>query len=438
MQKLLYRPTSASTGTAPRLLAASLFALLLFGSAVGADAATKPALASLDAPAANFGSPPSGEIPIIYNDHHVYSTPDELKQNRVLGALVRGNTILAPLRSMFEQMGATVSWDPASKTATAQKPGASVQVTVGKNQAVINGETRPLDVPPEIYQGVVVVPVRVMSESLGAYVQWVPDRRICVVRYIPPTPIPLPPPTIAPTPPPTPTPTPTPTPAPQNYSVFVQGAYAWARAYNEFADRQCCRSYVLAAAYAPENSAFALKADFRQDTYVTSDNATDLLGNHYTSFSTIDGGTALTPVFQARQSNWDGRLEFKVASPRIYIGASYLQSSNNYGYPHWNGFGGGLEKLSDLRSGLGWFASAFYYPTASGNYTVNDPASVNFGKTYRQQYQVIKYDVGLSLASVRFPLYLYGGFSGDRYVAKQNAPIAQTHAGPYLGLGVKF
>ena len=61
---------------------------------------------------------------------------------------------------MFEQMGATVSWDPGSKTATVSKAGAEVKVTVGKPEVVINGESRPLDVPPMIYQGVVLVPVR--------------------------------------------------------------------------------------------------------------------------------------------------------------------------------------------------------------------------------------------------------------------------------------
>ena len=105
-------------------------------------------------PPADFGTPPSGEVPILFNDHHVYSKPDRLKQNRVLAALVRGNEILVPLRSMFEQMGATVSYDPASKTADVSKPGSDVKVTVGKPEVVINGESRPLDVPPEIYKGV--------------------------------------------------------------------------------------------------------------------------------------------------------------------------------------------------------------------------------------------------------------------------------------------
>jgi hypothetical protein len=37
-----------------------------------------------------------------------------------------------------------------------------------------------------------------------------------------------------------------------------------------------------------------------------------------------------------------------------------------------------------------------------------------------------------------FPLYLYGGFGGDQFTAKKNAPIGQTHDGPYLGLGIKL
>ncbi|MGA9420328.1 MAG: copper amine oxidase N-terminal domain-containing protein, partial [Candidatus Cybelea sp.] len=158
----------------------------IFAALIAAFCGLSAGLAQTGAPPpADFGSPPSGQIPILYNDHHVYSRPDVLKQGRVLSALVKGGTLLIPLRSMFEQMGATVSYDAGSKTATVSKPGAEVKVTVGKPEVIINGESRPLDVPPILYQGAVLVPVRVISEGMGAYVQWVPDRRLVVVRYIP-------------------------------------------------------------------------------------------------------------------------------------------------------------------------------------------------------------------------------------------------------------
>src|ERR1700688_2624173 len=107
MQTRLSMSNTARTATAPRLVGASLLALLLCGSGAGADAASRPAQVAEATP--DFGSPPSGEVPILFNDHTVYAKPDILKQNRVLAALVKGGHIFVPLRSMFEQMGATVS-----------------------------------------------------------------------------------------------------------------------------------------------------------------------------------------------------------------------------------------------------------------------------------------------------------------------------------------
>jgi hypothetical protein len=194
------------------VLAALTFAA---GSSVAPAETTATPVAQMSSAApADFGSPPSGQIPILYNDRHVYAKPDVLRQGRVLAALVRDGTLFIPLRSMFEQMGATVSYDAAGKTATVSKAGAEVKVTVGKPEVIINGESRPLDVPPILYHGDVLVPVRVMSEGMGAYVQWVPDRRLVVVRYIeatpPPTEAPPPPPPATATPPPPPPPTPNP------------------------------------------------------------------------------------------------------------------------------------------------------------------------------------------------------------------------------------
>ena len=428
----LNRPGTVIAATVPLV---AIFLTLLYGSPMRANAASgdEATPAPLASTPADFGTPPPGEIPILYNDHNVYAKPDILKQARVLAALVKDGQIYVPLRSMFEQMGATVSASNDGRTITAVKPDASVSVTVGLSEVVINGETRPLDVPPIIYKGIVLVPVRVLSEALGAYVQWLPDRHVVVVRYIPATPIPVP----------TQEPTLAPTPVPVAIAVpaagFIEAAFSAPKTYNEFADGQYCRqSYVASAGYAFRNSPFAVKVDFRQDAYVTSDNATDSIGNHYTQFATIDGGTAFTPVFLARQTSIDGRLEYKIAEPKIYVGASYIYMSNNYGYPHLSGVGFGVEKLPDFRSGVNLYGSAFYYPSTSGTYTVSEPASSNFGKSYRQEYQILKLDVGLALVFAHSPVYLYGGFSGDKYIAKQNAPINQTHDGPYAGLGLKF
>ena len=417
--------------------AALLLASIGYGAAAHAAPVAPPA----------FGDPPSGDVPILYNDHTVYAKPDILKKGRVLAAFIKNGQIYVPLRSMFEQMGAMVEASADGRTFTATKSGANVTVTLGKPEVSYNGEVRPLDVPPVLYRGVVLVPIRVISEALGAYVQWVPNKRVVVVRYLSAapeaptlTPPPLPLATIAPTPMPTVSPTAIVTAPPQNfYGGFVQGAYLAPRNYNEFsAGKYCPEAYVLAASYAFKNSPLAVKADFREYGYVTSDNVTDSISNHYTRFATLDGGTALTPVFLARQSSLDARLEYEVAPQRINAGIGYLQTTTNYGYPNLNAVGFGLEKLPVLTPGLRASGSVFYYPGARGRYTVTDAGSPNAGSSYELKYDVVKFDIGLALVFAHSPLYLHGGFDGDHYSARSNAPVGQTHDGPFIGLGVKF
>jgi Copper amine oxidase N-terminal domain len=285
---------------------------------------------AMAAPPADFGSPPSGQYPILFNDHHVYAKPDILKQGRVLAALVRGGTLLIPLRSMFEQMGATVSYDAGSKTVTVTKAGAEVKVTVGKPEVIINGESRPLDVPPMIYQGVVLVPVRVISEGMGAYVQWVPDRHIVVVRYIPPTPPPTPAP--PPPPPPPPTATPAPTPAPY-YDFYVAGDYIISpKVYNEFVPGSSSNnnnggfSYRLHGAIeVPIMSLpFMVEVDYRQYNWEHDCSGAEC---YVTSIGGL--GQASVPTFIGRDYSFDARLGIRVLKPRIYLVGGYMWRRNN-------------------------------------------------------------------------------------------------------------
>ena len=398
-------------------------------------------------PPADFGAPPSGEIPILFNDHHVYSKPDRLKQNRVLAALVRGNTILVPLRSMFEQTGATVSYDPASKTVDVSKPGSDVKVTVGRPEVVINGESRPLDVPPEIYKGTVVVPLRVISEGMGAYVQWVPERKTVVVRYIaapppPPPPSPTPVPTEAPTPPPTPTPTPVPKPT-VFYEHFIVGDYLFnPKVYNEFSPGNKGVNASYAARGAVEFPLFGLpwmlEGDYRSFKYPYNGGAP----------VTVIGGYGQTtpPAFTARQTDLDGRFGLKVADPRIYIGVGYLHRDTNYGYPKQNGFGFGVEKLPDLDQTFSVYGSVYYYPSVTGNYTYPTDAFTTAGglagTTGKLTDRFLKYQIGATItltgAKSEFGVFLDGGYLGDSARGKTLSPSDESHNGAYLGLGLKF
>lgn len=431
----------------------AIVAAAAFGIVTFAVSAVTPAFAQ--APAPDFGTPPSGEVPILYNDQHVYSKPDRLKKGRVLAALVRGKTILVPLRSMFEQMGATVSYNASTKTVDVSKPGADVQVTVGKPEVTINGETRPLDVPPEIYKGSLVVPLRVISEGMGAYVLWVPDKRLVVVRYL--TVAPSPPPTPPATPPPTPVPvataTPTPTPAATAaVSFFVAGdALFNPKVYNEFSPgNKGATSFAGRAGvtFSLQSLALMAEADFRQFRYphrssgplLATRGAAPCTGPGTTTppdsgcVSTLGPaiGSAFVPSFDARDTDIDGRLGIGIANPKIFLAGSYINRYVNYGYPRLTGVGGGLEKLVNFDQPIDVYGSVYYYPQVSGNYT-----DIN-GDGQKLQYRLLHYQAGLAIKVPRTPLFLDLGYLGDRGVAKQNAPTTFSENSFYGGLGLHF
>ncbi len=400
-------------------------------------------------PPADFGSPPSGEIPILYNDHHVYSKPDTLKNGRVLAALVRGGTILIPLRSMFEQMGASVSYDPASKTADVSKPGSDVKVTVGKPEVIINGESRPLDVPPEMYKGTVLVPIRVISEGMGAYVQWVPDKRLVVVRYLPPTP-PPPPATATPppaTPPPTPTPSPTPKPIPRQ--LWVNGDWIYAgKIYNEFsAGNKLQDSYNVQGGGAiplGKNLAVMAEGDFREWEYTHTQNiATPAAlpngvipcppGGDPGCVTVIGGGgQVFVPSFKAKESDTDARIGIGFNNPKIFVVGSWLFRTNNFGYPKTNGPGFGIEVLPDFRQEVTLYGSWFYYPWVHGDFLAPS------GQSFTTAYNINRYQFGGMWVIAHSPVYLDIGYMGDHGIAKADSPIGFLHQGGYVGLGIHF
>lgn len=81
--------------------------------------------------------------------------------------------VLVPLRGIFERLGATVDYDARSQHIVAVRGGQTVELTVGSRQARVNNSPSLLDVPAFTINGRTMVPLRFISESLGAGVQWV-------------------------------------------------------------------------------------------------------------------------------------------------------------------------------------------------------------------------------------------------------------------------
>lgn len=88
-----------------------------------------------------------------------------------------GGRVLVPLRGVFESLGATVNYDAPTSTVYATRDATNVRLQLGSSQASVNGQTRVLDVPAQARFGRTLVPLRFVSETLGAQVQWVEAQR---------------------------------------------------------------------------------------------------------------------------------------------------------------------------------------------------------------------------------------------------------------------
>ncbi len=80
--------------------------------------------------------------------------------------------VLVPLRGVFEMMGASVGWNSNTRTVTASKPGTNIELVIGDRSASINGSNINMEIPAMIMGGSTMVPIRFVSEALGAQVGW--------------------------------------------------------------------------------------------------------------------------------------------------------------------------------------------------------------------------------------------------------------------------
>ena len=88
---------------------------------------------------------------------------------------------MVPAREIAEKMGIEVTWGHSSNQVTFRNELIDVALTIGEHEASVGGELAKLDAPAVIKNNRTMVPLRFVSESLGADIRWVEDRRLVLV-----------------------------------------------------------------------------------------------------------------------------------------------------------------------------------------------------------------------------------------------------------------
>ncbi|MBI4733412.1 MAG: copper amine oxidase N-terminal domain-containing protein [Rubrobacteridae bacterium] len=97
---------------------------------------------------------------------------------------IKEGRTLVPLRFIGESLGAQVSWDNSRKRVVLNLTGTDVTVPIASNVAYVDGKPIVLDVPAEIKSGRTFIPLRFISESFGANVDYNEKTNTVRVLYV--------------------------------------------------------------------------------------------------------------------------------------------------------------------------------------------------------------------------------------------------------------
>lgn len=116
---------------------------------------------------------------VVIIGSYSYALSEEIKlivDNRKVeldtSPVIRQATVFVPLRGVFEEFKAHVSYDKATNTIKARRGKDSVILVIDSTKAKINGADEFMPMPPFILNQRALVPLRFLSEALGCTVKW--------------------------------------------------------------------------------------------------------------------------------------------------------------------------------------------------------------------------------------------------------------------------
>lgn len=92
--------------------------------------------------------------------------------NTPIAPVQENGTTLVPLRVISENLGATVNFNQKNKEITITKDAQKIVLTLGKTEALVNNVKQTLTKAPTTLQNTTMVPLRFVSEQLNCTVDW--------------------------------------------------------------------------------------------------------------------------------------------------------------------------------------------------------------------------------------------------------------------------
>ncbi|MCL2200325.1 MAG: stalk domain-containing protein [Oscillospiraceae bacterium] len=95
--------------------------------------------------------------------------------------IIGGRTYL-PVRAVTEALGASVEWNPHTRGITVRSEERLIRLTIDSTTVEIDGQRRAIDAPPVLIDGRALLPVRFIAEQLNSAVEWNPVAQRVTIR----------------------------------------------------------------------------------------------------------------------------------------------------------------------------------------------------------------------------------------------------------------
>jgi hypothetical protein len=94
----------------------------------------------------------------------------------------KNSRTMIPIRFVSEQLGAKVEWNKQTQEVVVSQADKIIKLKIGEKQVSLNGTAKQLDTAAVVKEGRTYIPLRFVGEALGAQVQWDPKGRTAYIN----------------------------------------------------------------------------------------------------------------------------------------------------------------------------------------------------------------------------------------------------------------
>jgi cell division protein FtsB len=120
------------------------------------------------------------EVKVIIGEHTAFIDGQAFELEAV--PLIQNGRTMVPVRFIGEAFGASFFWEEKTRKVTYLYGETMIEIFIDQQQAVVNKKTIVLDTPPFIVAGRTMIPLRFVSEHMGAEVAWDEETRTVTLR----------------------------------------------------------------------------------------------------------------------------------------------------------------------------------------------------------------------------------------------------------------